>query len=42
MKTLRFVTAGLDCYDLDGDLKLIKTNDPQGAAWTAKAEKSVV
>ena len=37
MKTLRFVTAGLDCYDLDGDLKLIKANDPQGAAWTAKA-----
>jgi len=36
-KTLRFVNAGLDCYDLDGDLKLAKVNDPQGAAWTAKA-----
>jgi len=39
-KTLRFLarnTAGeLGCYDLDGDLRLRKTNDASGAAWTAK------
>lgn len=36
-KTLRFVTGGLDCYDLDADLKLVKADDPKGAAWTANA-----
>ncbi len=40
-KTLRFIArnAGgdLGCYDLDGELRLRKTNDPAGAAWTAKA-----
>lgn len=39
-KTLRFIArnaAGeLGCYDLDGDLHLLKTNDLAGAAWTAK------
>ena len=40
-KTLRFLArsaaGGLGCYDLDGELHLRKTNDPTGAAWTAKA-----
>ena len=40
-KTLRFIarnTAGdLGCYDLDGELRLRKTNDPTGAAWTSNA-----
>ena len=36
-KTLRFVTGDTECYDLDGDLKLTKADDPTGAAWTAKA-----
>jgi acetyl esterase/lipase len=40
-ETLRFIArnpAGeLGCYDLDGELRLIKTNDPAGASWTAKA-----
>jgi hypothetical protein len=39
--TLRFIarnSAGeLGCYDLDGELQLRKTNDGNGAAWTAKA-----
>lgn len=35
-KTLRFVTASNDCYDLDADLHLTKVDDPTGAAWTAK------
>jgi|GEM_PF-215373 len=40
-RTLRFIArnpAGeLGCYDLDGELRLQKTNDPAGAEWTAKA-----
>jgi hypothetical protein len=40
-KTLRFIarnSAGeLGCYDLNGELQLRKTNDVNGAAWTAKA-----
>jgi hypothetical protein len=40
-KTLRFLArnpAGeLGCYDLDGELRLRRTNDPAGAAWTAQA-----
>jgi len=40
-KTLRFIahnTSGrLGCYDLDGTLRLRKTNDPAGEAWTAQA-----
>lgn len=36
-KTLRFVTEDLHCYDLDADLKLVKADDPKGAAWTANA-----
>jgi hypothetical protein len=40
-KTLRFVArnhAGdLGCYDLDGDLRLRKSDDAAGASWTAKA-----
>jgi hypothetical protein len=40
-KTLRFIArnaAGeLGCYDLDGELRLQKTNDPAGAAWTTQA-----
>jgi hypothetical protein len=39
-KTLRFIAhnAGGEpaCYDLDGDLRLRKADDPAGAAWTAK------
>ena len=40
-RTLRFLArnpAGdLGCYDLDGELRLRKTNDAPGAAWTAEA-----
>lgn len=40
-KTLRFVARNRDGelggYDLDGDLKLRRANDPEGVAWTAKA-----
>jgi hypothetical protein len=40
-RTLRFIAADqngpLGCYDLDGDLRLQKADDPQGAAWTAKS-----
>ena len=40
-RTLRLIarnSAGdLGCYDLDGELRLRKTNDPAGAAWTTKA-----
>jgi hypothetical protein len=40
-RTLRFIarnSAGeLGCYDLDGELRLRRTNDAAGAAWTAKA-----
>lgn len=39
-RTLRFVarnTAGeLGCYDLDGELKLRRVEDPAGAAWVAQ------
>jgi len=39
--TLRFLARNADgdlgCYDLDGNLRLQRTNDPAGAAWTAKA-----
>ncbi len=39
-KTLRYlahnVGGELGCYDLDGDLRLRKTNDAEGAAWTAR------
>lgn len=39
-KTLRFVPEGsagdANCYDLDGDLKLRRVNDPAGAAWLRK------
>jgi hypothetical protein len=39
-KTLRFVPEGsageTNCYDLDGDLKLRRVNDPAGAAWVRK------
>jgi hypothetical protein len=39
-KTLRFIARDargeLGCYDLDGELRLRKTIDPSGAAWTAK------
>lgn len=37
-RTLRFVARNqhgeLGCYDLDGELKLRRTNDPNGLAWT--------
>ncbi len=37
-RTLRFVAQNnqgeLGCYDLDGELKLRRTNDPSGLAWT--------
>jgi hypothetical protein len=40
-RTLRFIARSTDgdlgCYDLDADLRLRKTNDPTGAAWTMKA-----
>ncbi len=40
-KTLRFVACNRDGelggYDLDGDLKLRRADDPDGVAWTAKA-----
>lgn len=40
-KTLRFVARNRDGelggYDLDGDLKLRRVDDPEGVAWTAKA-----
>ena len=36
LKTLRFVTASKDCYDLDVDLHLKKVDDAKGAEWTAK------
>ena len=40
-KTLRFlarnVTGELGCYDLDGGLRLRRTNDVSGASWTASA-----
>jgi hypothetical protein len=40
-KTLRLVarnaTGELGCYDLDGQLRLQKTNDPDGLAWTRQA-----
>lgn len=34
-KTLRFVTGGV-AYDLDGELRLRRTDDAAGAEWTAK------
>jgi hypothetical protein len=41
LKTLRFLardeSGDLGCYDLDGQLRLNRTNDPAGAAWTARA-----
>lgn len=40
-RTLRFLARNADgdlgCYDLDGELRLRRTNDPAGVAWTAKA-----
>jgi hypothetical protein len=40
-KTLRFLARNTGgeaaCYDLDGELRLRRTNDVAGAAWTAKA-----
>lgn len=40
-KTLRFIARSRDGewggYDLDGDLKLRRAQDPEGVAWTAKA-----
>ncbi len=40
-KTLRFVARNRDAelggYDLDGDLRLRRANDPEGVRWTAKA-----
>ena len=40
-KTLRLVTRDARsepvAYDLDGELRLRRTNDPAGAAWTARA-----
>lgn len=40
LKTLRYVardaSGDLGVYDLDGDLKLAKADDPKGAEWTAK------
>lgn len=40
LRTLRFVArdaAGeIGCYDLDADLRLHRTNDPEGLAWTSK------
>jgi len=39
-KTLRFIarnaTGELGCYDLDSGLRLRRTNDPAGLAWTAR------
>jgi hypothetical protein len=39
-KTLRFIARNaeheLGCYDLDGDLRLRKSDDTEGSAWTAK------
>ena len=40
-KTLRFIARNAEgevgCYDLDGELRLRKTNDTEGAKWTANA-----
>lgn len=40
-RTLRFLARGaggeMGCYDLDGGLRLRRTNDPAGVAWTSRA-----